>query len=243
MSTICHVFIACHNESILISHTVNHYKKYLPNCKITIYDNYSDDNSRDIAVSLGCNVILFDSGNISSEYCLLKVKNNCWKQVNDTKWVIVADMDEWLCVTESQLDEEEKMGTTILTTQGKQMIGTSNRLDLTDINLHEINRGMDNSNESKKLCFRPNCVTDINYDPGAHSCNPTGVIEYSKHVYTNKHMAELGIPFLINKSKTRFERSHEDRTKRGFSCHYTDDANDVIQSYNRDFANSMIIDI
>lgn len=58
-----------------------HYKKYLPSCKITIYDNESTDNSKELALLLGCEVITWNSNNIIDDYLYINIKNNCWKTV------------------------------------------------------------------------------------------------------------------------------------------------------------------
>jgi glycosyltransferase involved in cell wall biosynthesis len=99
------VFLLCFNESILLPHSIKHYKKYLPSCKITIYDNESTDNSVEIAKELGCNIMSFSSNNSLNEYIQTSIKNNYWKSI-EKGWIIMADMDELLCITENDLIKE-----------------------------------------------------------------------------------------------------------------------------------------
>jgi hypothetical protein len=56
----------------------------------------------------------------------------------------------------------------------------------------------------------------------------------------NKHMSNLGIPYLVNKHKTRFERLHSDRN-RGMSNHYRNTVSTVVTEYNVEFQNSKIV--
>jgi len=51
----------------------------------------------------------------------MDIKNNCWKDVK-SDWIIMADMDEFLCVTEEELKNELELGTTILTIQGYGLV-------------------------------------------------------------------------------------------------------------------------
>ncbi len=219
--------------------TVEHYKKYLPSCNITIYDNESTDNSVQIAKNLGCNVISWSSNNRIDDLKYVDLKNNCWKNV-ESGWIIMIDMDEWICVTEDDLKNEFEQGTTILNIKGYDMIGESMVEDLSDLNLHSIRRCVELDNESKKLCFLRNEINEMNYGPGAHHCNPRGNIKLSTKIYINKHIGIPGLPFLINKFKCRFERAHDMR-KIGFATHYTDNIEKITHLYNSAFQRSIFL--
>lgn len=223
------VFLVCHNESALLPHTVNHYKKNLPSCKITVHDNGSSDNSVELAESLGCKVLHWDTGGKTNEKELVNLKNECWK-VTEKGWVIVGDMDEFLCVTEEDLKRELEAGTTILNIQGYDMVGESKTEDLTDIDLHSIKKYFDSPGMSKRMCFLRGKVTDIHYDYGAHSAYPKGELVFSSTVYMNKHMNKLGLPFVTKRTLDRFHRSHDMRQIL-LDTHYTDDVAKIEREY------------
>jgi ribosome-associated toxin RatA of RatAB toxin-antitoxin module len=223
------IFLLCYNESALLPHTIKHYKKYLPSCKITIYDNESDDNSVEIAKSLGCSVVSWSSNNIIDDFKYKFLKNTIWKDIK-SGWIIMADMDEYVCITESELVYEMNKGTTILNICGKEMIGESETIDLSDIDLQNIKKYIDESFESKKLCFLREKIIDMNYIIGAHKCNPDGEIKYSDKIYFNKHMSYLGLKFIINKITKRYERSEKMREK-GKCHHYTNSVEKIKNTY------------
>lgn len=232
------IFLLCYNESVLLPHTVKHYKKYLPSCTITIYDNMSTDNSVEIAKLLGCNVISWDSDNIINDYKYRYIKNNCWKNI-DKGWIIMADMDEWLCITEDLLIKEQEQGTTILSIKGIDMIGESQTLDLNDICLNDIKKYVDNNDENKQLCFNKDYISEMNYILGAHWSEPIGIVKYSTKFYYNKHMCNLGLPFIINKMEKRYERSTLMR-KDGLALHYINDREKITCDYNNKLYKSKI---
>ena len=165
------------------------------------------------------------------------LKNSIWK-VAETDWVIMADMDEHLCVTHQDLQSEHRLGTSLLRIQGIDIIGESHRNDLLDIDVTAIRKGVPNSNESKSLCFRKDEIKAINYYPGAHLCRPTGNVVHSEKLYTNRHANWLGLAFSQRKIVARFENSVEMRTEHGVATHYTDDLVAIETQYNKLFQNA-----
>jgi len=225
------VFLLCFNESVLLPHTIKHYKTQFPSCRIIIYDNESTDDSVEKATLLGCEIVSWNSDNIIDDYKYSEIKNNCWKDLEEG-WMIVADMDEYLCITEKELLKEESKGTTILTIQGYEMIGESETLDLSDIDLFEISKRFPNTMESKNLCFHSEHILEMNYNNGAHKCKPVGNVQYSKKKYINKHMCYLGLPYIIDKMQKRFDRSAKMRSN-NLATHYTNNVEEITERYNK----------
>ena len=201
-----YIFLLCYNESVLLPHTIQHYRNYIPNCIITIYDNMSTDNSALIAKSLGCNVIYFESNNRLNDGKQSNIKNTCWNNIKNG-WIICADMDEWLCITHDELYHEYLNDTTVLTIKGVNMVGYSKSLSLEDINLHLLNKGADYLLESKKLCFFVPSIKSVKYCMGVHNARFKGHIKYSNKIYINKHMEFLGLNYYLNKKKNRNKRT------------------------------------
>lgn len=224
------VFILCYNEEVLLPHTIKHYKTYLPDCNIVIYDNKSTDKSVEIAEAQGCRVISWNSNNEINDYQYLFIKNNCWKK--ETGWVIVCDMDEWLCVTQEDLENEQNKNVFILTVYGYNMIGESNHINLKDIDLHAIKKSVYFPDENKSLCFYRPAIYEINYNLGAHKCKPIFKTKtmYSSKIYINKHMNYLGLPFFVDKMLKRYERSEKMRAKK-LASHYINDIEKIKSLY------------
>lgn len=224
------IYIVNYNEEHIIKHTIAHYRKYLPSAEIIICDNYSTDNSLKIARSLGCRYIQWDTDNKVDDFKLLNLKNNVWK-TEGVEWILMIDMDEWLCITEDELIEENRKGTTILKTIGYNMVGESKLEDLSDIDLHKIYKGNNWPGESKQLCFNRKSINEINYNWGAHTSNPKGLVVFSEKAYLVKHMDILGIPYKLMKQRNRTERSRH-QWKHGLGIHYSDSDEKLIQFYN-----------
>lgn len=222
------IFMPCYNEEVILPHTVKHYKRYLPSCSFTIFDNYSTDGSAELAESLGCRVVKWNTDNQIDDLKLLELKNNCWKHVDDG-WVIVCDIDEWLCINENHLKKEDQDGNTIISTFGVDIVANSMSSILNDINLHQECYGVPNGWHSKRICFKPSEIKDINFSVGAHGCNPYGNIKYSDS-YLIKHMNWLGLRYKLKQNKIRYERSEKMRNV-GLAIHYKKNEEEIISKF------------
>ena len=167
------------NEAETIRFTIKHYQQFCS--KVIVYDNFSTDNTREIAEEMGCEVRMFGVEGQLNDAEYLKVKNNCWKG-SQADWVIVCDADEILQIP---LFED---GATILRTQGFNMFSN----DLPKNNWREISTGIIDNNYSKLICFRPNSLTEIGYVYGCHEAKPQGVIKYSENINVLTHYKHVG---------------------------------------------------
>jgi glycosyltransferase involved in cell wall biosynthesis len=217
---VVNIYIMCFNEELLLPFTIAHYKRLFgeKNTIITICDNESTDSSVEIAKSLGCNIHSFSSNGRMDNDSMMQVRNNIWKNALDG-WVILVDTDELLYITREQLYLEETKRTTILDLQGIQVLGASNKTDLSDIDLTELCNGYEDNMFNKRICFRRNCIVNMNYEPGCHLEYPCGYINYSKTKYNLYHFHYLGVEFTFERYRERAKRSSHQHNK-GLSTHY-----------------------
>lgn len=234
-----HVFLVCYNEELLLPKTVAYYQSRFPNGTITIFDNHSTDRSCAIAEEMGCNIRTFDTNGQQNEKTMMWVRSNLWKECVTEGWIIMCDMDEWIDITESQLQEEDKKGTTMLMTQGVNMIGESQKEDCSDIVIGNIVKGCYDDNMSKRVCFKHPDVSP-EYWWGAHTCFPQGNVVYSQKTYLMRHYNYLGEAYLIQKHKNRYERNVMSRAI-GINRHYSDKEEEIRNEYVRRLEESVII--
>lgn len=221
------LFLLCHNERVLLPETIRHYRQRISNIEITILDNESSDDSVAIAEALGCNVISWASEGQINDFKFVELKNSVWKSVKEG-WVIVADMDEWLCVSSADLQRETRLGVTVLRTYGWNIVAESREEDLSDLDLQLLTRGFHQKNLNKLVAFRRPDIREMNYALGAHSAHPSGRIIYSPRVYVLKHLERLGYPWLAKKLKYRYTRAGRMHDA-GIARHYTEDEAEIAE--------------
>jgi len=85
----------------------------------------------------------------------------------------------------------------------------------------------------KKILFNPNKISEINYKPGAHDCNPIGLINYyDKNDIFFLHYKNLSVDYVLNKNKIYKDRLSEINRRNGWGIHYTYNEQSIIDNFN-----------
>lgn len=208
------VHTVSYNEELQIKFLIDHYRSRFTDCEIIVYDNMSTDKTVSIAESYDCKIIYYDTNEQISDSKYLQIKNNCWKSAN-TDWVLVCDVDELLDINESQLQEEEILGSNIIISEGYNMINMEDNCDL-----QTINHGVRCFGYDKLYLFNKKFINEINYEAGCHKANPIGIINYSKNSYPAYHFNFINIELSIEKYKIYAERLSPENIKNGWGSHY-----------------------
>lgn len=205
-------FIIAFNEAETIHLTVRHYQQFCS--RIVIFDNFSTDNTREIALSMGCDVRLFGQKGVLSDKEYLKVKNHCWKK-SRADWVIVCDSDEILY--HPNIQEALKEDCTIMTTYGWNVYSE----EMPKETALDIKTGYHDGNYSKSIIFKPTAVKEINYHLGCHACSPRGDIRKSKEQLILFHIRNVGgYQRLSDRHAVYRPRMSEDNIQRKLGIHY-----------------------
>jgi hypothetical protein len=174
------IYALCYNESHFVGNFLTAYKDV---DRIIVYDNYSTDNSVEL---LKCDsrveIRQYDSNNEIRDDIYLKIKNNCWKETRGkVDWVIVVDFDEIFTrmvksgneiIYDLDLYEPYKQGFNIIKPYGYNMISFDAPSFTTDHPFKHCQKGIYHPPAEKLCCFRPDQISEINYNAGAHLADP-----------------------------------------------------------------------
>jgi hypothetical protein len=227
------VYALCWNEEKILPHFLNHYSKFAN--KITIFDNESTDNSVNIITSFDkcdTNVISYSSDNKLNDIKYVGIKNNCWKN-DPSEYVIVCDLDEFL-YTENIFDYLNKNNFyDVFMPNGYDMISTTFPTYNTPITQQVIN-GFFHSGLCKSILFKPNMLSNINYQPGAHTSNPIGYKIITKSCDNLKllHYKRLSLEYLINRNDSLRNRLSDLNIKTGAGSHYLNSNDHIVSEFN-----------
>ena len=234
--------IACYalayNEEIILPHFIEHYKKFCD--KIVIYDNMSTDNTKQIALDNGCEVVSWEApGGGLNDQCYLDIKSNCYKaDRNDYDWVITVDSDELYSHKDgvagllSCLEKYKREGVTLPKVRGYNMIGE----DEESLDISQINKGVVDISYSKRCIFDP--VLDMAWHFGCHPQhsqrfvdNIPGVVESSEEEVLLYHYKYINLDYVISRHLSYSDRLSSFNKQRGLAVHYEYSKEKIMQEY------------
>lgn len=221
-------YAVCYNEQELLPFYLLHYASIAS--RIVIWDNGSTDRSVEIAESFphpGIEVRRFDSEGELKESRLIEVKNKCWKG-DDADYVIVGDVDEFLCCADLRRFLAGHPGIDLFRPRGFDMFSEAFPSDPSRPLTEQVKLGAANPNYSKVVLFRPNRVREINYAPGCHGCSPLGdnLRLYDAERLPSSplllcHYKNLGFDYRWRKHEAYRQRLGGDFRRHRWAWHYT----------------------
>jgi len=188
-----------------------------------VYDNFSTDRSVDICRKFSnVTVRQYQSNNEIRDELYLQIKNNCWKESKGkADWVIVCDIDEFLYITDlhASLESAKNKGYTLFKSSGYEMVGTHIPEENENL-LQHIRHGVRMPVYDKTILFNPNCIEEINYDWGAHTCLPIGIIKENSTDAKLLHYKYLSAEYVIDRYKQMKARLSKKNKKMNLGIHY-----------------------
>lgn len=227
------------NDTFYLPHIKRHYGRFCD--KIIMYDNYSTNDSVEVAEKLGMEVRFFGIPGELNDAEYLKVKNNCWKEAKGfADYVIVCDVDEFLhhpfigdmlrvCFT-------KKISIPLI--RGFDMYSK----DLPSKDILEIKTGIRSKKYSKNIIFDPNAIEDINYGFGAHNIYPSGRKKVGGYFNMLHYRNIGGLGNALDRHKIYKERLSAFNKQNNYGKEYKFDEEKMIANWNKNLAKSKSID-
>ncbi len=220
------VYVLCYNEEKLVPFMLDYWNEFATN--VYILDNNSTDNSVYLLKQekrFNVEIIPYDSNNELNDQKYLELKNNIWKKsIGKCDFVVVCDFDEAL-FSKNIMEELRYMlnnEQTICLPKIYDMYSSEFPFYAENNFLHQIVKcGIPYDAFGKRIIFNPNKISDINYVPGAHNCNPNGIVKYYNrdNLYLF-HFKNLSTEYVYGRYKTYLNRMSEINKKNGWGIQY-----------------------
>lgn len=216
--------IACyalaHNEELIMPHFIEHYKKFCH--KIVVYDNMSTDNTKQIALDNGCEVISWEAKDGGfNDLTHLEIKSNCYKKDKETfDWAITVDSDELISHKDGTdglikyLEYCKSKNIKLPKVKGFNMFSWDYEFDNP---LDSIVDCIPSDSYGKSVVF--NTSLDMSWSPGCHSCFIPNDSDKTELVL--KHYKFINLNYVINRSKYFFNRLSKINIENNYGIQYS----------------------
>jgi hypothetical protein len=173
-----------------------------------------------IAKSHGCEVRTFSTNNQLDDVAYLNIKNNCWKGNNG--WVIIADCDELLMATQTEYGFDENKINLVRGT-GYNMVNMEDNLDV-----YHMKSAIRAESYDKVYAFYAPDFEEINYAPGAHTCEPKTKlwrmgeigIKQNDFIARTFHFKYINVDYMIARHAEFAKRLSTNNLQNGYGGHY-----------------------
>lgn len=179
------LYMIAYNEEEILPFVLDYYSGFCS--KITVFDNWSTDRTREIAEKYG-EVKVFGRAGVLDDQAYLDVKNHCWKG-SKADFVIVCDTDEVLYHPDLVANLQAHPNATIFNTQGFEIFSHS----IPRETLLELTTGVIDNNYSKNIIFSPK-LKEIDFVFGCHVSRPKGLVNYGAFKPVVLHYRSIGGP-------------------------------------------------
>lgn len=163
------VLILTYNEEVIMPYTLRHYATFAD--RITVYDAFSTDNTRNICRKYGANVVDWKTDGLN-DMLAKHVKSTGWINDHRSDWVICVDADELIYFPkgiEYTLAEYEQQRVEVVKPHGFEMFSES--LPSKDGQIYDEIKfgGRDDKWYAKPVLFSPRRISSIEFAAGAHT--------------------------------------------------------------------------
>lgn len=204
------IFCSTYNDEWLVPKIADWYTTKLSGHQVIInlLDNESTDNTCAIGKELDCNIITWQSNGELRDDLGQELFNCIWK-TSKADYVIMICADEFI-----DIDPKELQGATIYRCVAYNMIG-----DGTQNNLDDVIYGVRFEAQDKCSIFSPTDITNINYSPGFHYCNPKGRVKWDNYRPIMYHMNMLSEEWFVERNRRGRERLSKQNRDNGWGAH------------------------
>lgn len=218
------IYTFCWNEMASLPWAVGYWKQFATH--VTVFDNGSDDGSVEYLSQFGgwVDVRTFDTGGTINDTILLHLKNEVWKESRGhADLVCVCDLDEFVCAPDiaRSLALMRRVGGTICEPAWYDLISDEVPEPGRGKLLHNV-RPLGVHRPSKALLFSPDDIREINYAPGAHTCEPKGNVRwYQGDIYCLHANHNYSFASKLERYRLMGDRLSDMNREKGHGIHYT----------------------
>ena len=233
------IHIITYNEEVMLPVTIAHYKRMFGDPIIVVHDNQSTDNTVQIALDNGCQVVTFVTNGLTDS-AYIKIKSEAHLTAN-AEWCLCIDCDEHCYINTEDLEDLEKRNVNIVQFEGWDVFAEVSHPSL----ITEL-KGIRSPGENKPILIRVNQFSEYIVKPGAHGVDrivaKEGVsVLWSKFAYKLLHMKHWNLQFIVDRHAEFGRRLSQENKKNGWGFHYNFSADIHTDYFNNGIKNAQPI--